>query len=908
MTGNLTAITLSLGKHRKDTNWIRKTMTWADLITRLSKTHRTAEKYDEYLRAPKSRQDEIKDIGGFVGGVLDGGRRLKRSVLYRTLLTLDIDNVPEGRTAAQVWAAFCRIYDFAAVCYSTHKHSPTRPRLRIVAYFDRNVAVDEYQAIARYIAGSLQIDYFDPTTFQSERLMYYPSTSKDGDFFYAAQDGEALEADAILAEYGDGREGPGTGWRDIHRWPTCRREKAAVHTSQKLAGNPLEKRGLIGIFCRSYTIAEAIARFLPGIYEAADGDLPGSGSAAAGEAGSIGRYTYVPGSTAGGMLTYAVDGPDGQPVEAFAYSHHGTDPAGGRLCNAFDLVRLHKFGHLDHKHKGGDASGGVDFDDPEAGAVQDVTKLPSYKEMIEYAGADDRVRIRVVQERMAATQEAFKDFVTLDIIEEAEAITQTQEASQQPAAEERQVSDRSLGEPGKAVQARAAEVVDPGAGGEAGVGNADWADQLECDKKGNPKSTIYNIFWILQHDPELVGRFQRDDFRGQDYLLGKVPWRRVTEQTKWITDNDVANLRGYLEKKYGITGNSKIEDGFEMMLTRNTIHPVRSYLRGLVWDGVPRVETMLIKYLGAEDTPYVRTVTRKWMAAAVTRIMRPGAKFDNLLVLVGEEGTYKSLLADKLGGEWYSDNIHTVQGKEGSEQLQGWWVMEMAELAAVRKAEHIATLAFISRRVDSYRPAYGRRTAIRPRQCIFYGTTNEDAFLKNAAGNRRFWPIQVGVVTPELWVPGITKDDIGQLWAEAMQLFRDGESLYLDKTMTAVAKQVREDYTEQDVRIEDVKKYLKMEVPENWYDMTLVERKDFINGTSIFSAAGENDDIKGKKFKRDRICIKEIWEELFRGDLKTYDQRTANAISAMMNSLKDWKRASTVRIEGRGITRGWLKI
>jgi len=316
---------IATGRSRRETNWRNKETTWAKLVERVSVTHRTAETQAEYTGSTKGRQDEIKDIGGFVGGYLSGGNRKAGSVQHRQIITLDFDfaNV-------DFWNDFTLTYGNAAALYSTHKHEPEAPRLRLLMPIDRIVQPDEYEAICRRVAGVLGIELFDPTTFERSRLMYWPSTSKDAEYLFEYQDGPWLSADEVLNSYHD--------WRDTSEWPVSEKVNKIIQRGMAKQGDPLEKTGVVGAFCRTFTIHEAIETFLSDLY------LP---------CAIEGRYTYKEGSTAAGLITYD---------DKFAYSHHGTDPTSGKLCNAFDLVRVHKFG----------------LTDEEAQAGTPVNKLPSH--------------------------------------------------------------------------------------------------------------------------------------------------------------------------------------------------------------------------------------------------------------------------------------------------------------------------------------------------------------------------------------------------------------------------------------------------------------------------------------------------------------------------------------------------
>ena len=337
---------IATGKCRQEAHWKNEEWSWGKFVERVSGTHRTAERLAEYMSATKTRQDEIKDIGGFVGGYLRGGKRRKENVVSRRLLTLDIDFA-----SADCWDIFCVMYDCASLVYSTHKHTPEKPRLRLVILLDRDVTPEEYEAIGRRVAQSMGIEMFDDTTYQAERLMYWPSTAADGEFFFRFQDGPALSADNVLATYWN--------WRDTSEWPMSDRVNRDIVQRIKKQADPLEKAGIVGVFCRTYNIHEAIAEFLPDVYEAC---------------GMENRYTYVLGSTSAGLVVYD---------DLFTFSHHSTDPTSGQLCNAFDLVRIHKFGELD-----------VNVD-----KKTNITKYPSYLAMEELAANDRNVASAMSRKR-----------------------------------------------------------------------------------------------------------------------------------------------------------------------------------------------------------------------------------------------------------------------------------------------------------------------------------------------------------------------------------------------------------------------------------------------------------------------------------------------------------------------------
>lgn len=346
---------ISEGKSRFETAWKNKTTRWSLLLKRLSGSHQTHETHAEYMRMSKDQQDQIKDIGGFVGGHLIGGHRRNGSVAARQIITLDADFAPAD-LAGEIRDSFS--LECAWAIYSTHKHTPDHPRMRLIIPLDRPVSADEYEAIARKVAESVGIDWFDDSTYQATRLMYWPSHSADVAPFFDSNDAPILRADDVLAKYRD--------WSDIAEWPESSR---APGIRQKLAakqGDPTEKKGIVGAFCRTYSVTEAMDRFMPEVY------LPTARED---------RYTYAAGSTAAGAVIYD----DGK----FFFSNHGTDPLGGQLLNAFDLVRLYKFGDLDE------------------GSGKTGKNAPSYKAMAELARDDENVRVTIAND---AQEEAREDF------------------------------------------------------------------------------------------------------------------------------------------------------------------------------------------------------------------------------------------------------------------------------------------------------------------------------------------------------------------------------------------------------------------------------------------------------------------------------------------------------------------
>ena len=767
---------LAIGRSRREIHWKNKETTWSEFLQRISTTHRTAERYAEYMSSKKTRQDEIKDVGGYVGGYVTDGRRKAENIVHRQLITLDIDFCK-----TDIWEDFCELYSEAAAIYSTHKHCPENPRLRLILPLDRPVSTDEYTAIARRVAASLDINAFDDTTYEPSRLMYWPSTAKDAEYVFHFQDGPWLNADAILATYRD--------WRNSSEWPLSDRAGEVIHRDIKKQGDPTEKTGIVGAFCREYSVDEAIELILPEVYEATDVED---------------RYTFIGGSTGAGLVVYD---------RKYAYSHHGTDPASGKLCNAFDLCRIHLYGLKDEDAKPNTPS----------------NHLPSFMAMLEHASKDGRVRKRIGQERLAESKDDF-------------------ETSYE--------GDEDL--------------------------NTDWLELMDADKKGNYRNTIDNILTVLTNDQNLKDKLALDRFEMREVVKGNLPWRKVTKETRYLSNNDDAGLRHYLEKAYNLTGTQKVEDALRLILERNAFHPIRDYLSALKWDNVNRVDKLFIDYLGVEDSPYARAVTRKSIVAAVARVFNPGCKFDYVLVTVGEEGIGKSTLLKKLGGPWFSDSFMGVQGTIAFEQLQGSWIMEMAELAGLKKAEIEQIKHFISKGEDRYRVAYGKRTENFPRQCVFFGTTNSRDFLKNISGNRRFWPLDTMEREPAKdFNADLTEQEVNQIWAEAYQLYKAGEKLYLSKELEALAKDQQIEHSETDDRAGLIQNYLNTLLPVDWDYMDIHQRRNFITSPDELQAEGT--------VQRTTVCIAEIWVELFNKPLAEMTRYNTRDLHALVKNMPGWE-------------------
>lgn len=763
---------IAVGNSRMDKKWKNKDMSWDDFKQKCSQTIHTTETVAEYRKMSKPAQDDAKDVGGFVGGALKQGKRKNGFVDGRSMLTLDLDHaVPE------VWDAVTMLFDFKCLMYSTHKHTPEAPRVRLIIPLSREVSAEEYAPVSRMVAKDIGMEMVDDTCHEAARLMYWPSTSSDGVFLFESQDGPMLNPDDILARYKD--------WHDTSEWPMSSRQSEIVKRTIAKQADPLEKEGMVGAFCRAYSIQEAIDTFIPDIYK---------------PSAMAGRYDYIPADSSAGVVIYD---------DKFAYSHHATDPACGQLMNAFDVVRIHKYGALDDKAKPDTAP----------------SKMPSFKAMVDFAIKDEKVKLQLAKERELQAADDFDD------------------------------------------------------------GNdVNWQTKLELDKNGGISESLTNFVTILRYDQRLHEIAYNEHSCGISIRDAELlPWDQL--KPGW-SDADLASLTAYLDRVYHIFSPSKLKNALLTITAERSFHPIKEYLEGLpAWDGKKRLETLLIDYLGAEDSSYVRAVTRKTLVAAVARVYEPGIKFDTVLVLSGPQGIGKSMFFAKLGGIWFSDSltISDMRDKTGAEKLQGFWIMEIGEMNGIKKVEVETVKSFASRQDDKFRVAYGTVVESHPRQCVICGTSNSQHFLRDVTGNRRFWPVQVtGECSLHPW--NMDKHLLEQIWAEALTLYNAGEELILKGNDAEMAAEKQQEALENDDREGLVREYLDKLLPADWAKLSLSEKRTYLAGDEFTT---QN---RAGVAPRDKVCNLEIWAECFGREPANIRKQDSYELNAIMAKLDGWKR------------------
>lgn len=641
--------------------------------------------YSEFVQ--KLQTPKISNMKGSAGCFIAGyveGERNNKNTKYRSMVTLDIDSqltidgVLAGRWLRDNVNHYLRN---AYIMYATHNSTIENPRFRLIIPLAKDVAPTICNEIAKYIAEKVLKISVDSASYKTSQPMYYPTCKDIKKFEFYYQDKEMLDPEQLLVEISMPKQ------NDID------------------LADPRMKKNWIGAWCNIYSVSDVLKKFLADVYKPVGKN----------------RYSYLNGSTEGGLVVYDND--------TFAYSFHASDTISGKCLNSFDLLRLVKFHYLDMQCK----------------PNTPINKLPSFLEMIKICNQDRRVT----------------EFYRINI---------------------------------------KGEDIEDG-----------WKKSLEIDSNGKYKNSRFNLLLILENDKNIKDVGRLNEFSDQWEINIMPPWRKEQDNDVQWTNSDQAQLRNYISLNYGIEHNNRLEDCQTALFYKNSYHPIKEYLKGLYWDKKPRVESIFIDFLGAEDNLYSRTVTKKMLVAAIARIFRPGIKFDYVLVMVSGQGMSKSFILSRLAGEWFNESINSFKGDEALRKLQNCWIVELAELSAMKSSEIEEVKAFISTTVDTYRPKYEKSVRKFPRQCVFFGTTNNYEFLKDTTGGRRFWPLTVNIEkrTMNPYVE-LTNEIIDQIWAEAYQLYLGGEKLYLeDEKVLRTAEELQRQHTSDDGQSGLIQDYLK---------------------------------------------------------------------------------------------------
>lgn len=402
---------------------------------------------------------------------------------------------------------------------------------------------------------------------------------------------------------------------------------------------------------------------------------------------------------------------------------------------------------------------------------------------------------------------------------------------------------------------------------------------LDCnyDEDGDVKSVkqlVHNFEIVMDKDSRFAGKIRLNEFAQQPYLYDSVPWENENNCRAWSSHDDSA-LFSLIQADYGLKSRQDFADALKNVSMRNKFHPVRELLDSLTWDGKEHIRSLLPEYLGAEDSDYTYQVMRLWMLGAVSRVYKPGSKFDYTIILQGSQGIGKStfLKLMALDDSWFNDSLDSLDSDKAVQSLTGSWIIELAELKSLaRTAGGVESVKrFLTATQDKYRIPYERRADTFYRQCVFAGTTNKDDFLQDETGNRRFLIIHTGVTKPfkSLFVPE-AMDDIKQAWAEAVHIWKNEDpELILPEKCMQQAKELQE---------------------ANMAD-------DGKRGIIL-------DYLEGKT----QVCAREIWFEALKETIPPKNWQ-ASEINNIVAKIPGWERLKTPRkFDGYGQQRGFRKI
>lgn len=439
-----------------------------------------------------------------------------------------------------------------------------------------------------------------------------------------------------------------------------------------------------------------------------------------------------------------------------------------------------------------------------------------------------------------------------------------------------------------------------------------WQAKFKLNGSGGVQTkSIYNIRLILEHDDSLKDLIAYDEFA--DQIIKTKSVNKLHIKKGYWTDSDDSVLRSYIEEKYNLLfSKENIADGVVTTSKLKTTNPLKDRVESQQWDHEKRAERLFIDYLGAEDTNYTRELTRVWLTGAIARIYKPGVKFEIVPILEGKQGIGKSTVTRNLFPDGFNDSIKSLgKQKDDYQQLQGSWIIEIAELSAMKRTDIDNMKNFISAQVDTYRNSYGRYTLPHPRKCVFIGTTNQLDYLKDATGERRFYPIKCGIQTASKNVWNVDENDIKQILAEAKHWFDNSEPLVLSSEMLSIAKKYQSEAETVDPMKEAIIDYISMKVPTNWDTLSGSVKHSYFKDYGNDLGEWLKDKVSPDREALSKTTTREILEVVFD---KTPDKyltgRTntdAKKIKLIMDNMDGWENDGNVNIGGKR-ARGYRKI
>ena len=861
-----------------------KKVPWPEFKKALLKCKRTAETMAEYKRMSKETRDAIKDVGHYVLGPFEDNKRRKVNLMRVEGIVLDADHVGnDPHWMEKVKKAYKGL---EYTCTTTHSHDAEAVKFRIMFPSRRTIVKDEYEAVGRSLADRLPINWFDDTGFQFARVMHFPSASKDAEFiaFSGSDDGQKVrffDPDEELNKYFD--------WHDVSEWPMADNiSKRLVKTADK-AEDPTTKRGVVGAFCRVHGIHAVIEKFLPDIYT--EGATPD-------------RFTYTKGSKSNGAVVYD---------DMFLYSHHESDPASGMACNAFDLVRLHRYGELDDGKKEGASP----------------TSLASYKAMAAWVNDLPEVRAELLasrrpldfeplEEQPKAVSTTADDFGLFEDLDAGE--PDMLDITGLPGAEpELSESDPfglyddgvwRLTQDGYVlcmVRDTSMHVPEPRNCKKEPGWYVQLLKSLNMVGVQNPeidRSSLDNVVKILNHDHILKLVFAYNDFTRARVMVRDFRGNVVTDKINgdpWRDEFDL-QIKHYIEGNYNlIVSVALLNEGLSLVCGSRKFHPIRDLLTGRMnkWDGKKRLHSWLEMCVGVENSAYHREVSIKFFVQMVSRIMNPGCKADHMLVLEGQQGIGKSTLCRYLGLGFHSDSMSFGMDEQKviERTRSGVAIAEISELITKGAASVEHNKHFITRQVDRSRAAYGRNLESVPRQFVIVGTTNDDTWLADTTGGRRYWPVECQTISLD-WL----KQNVLLLWAEAYAMWRDGAQNYIDdKEAAGQATEAQAARLFDDEITDRLVAFLALPIPYDYWESGAYRESGKLK-------PGHFEDDALKMERRNKCTRKELWVRALGRDEKDFNRTASFQITAAMKKIKDWKPSVGLTLCEGVRTRGYIRI
>lgn len=427
-----------------------------------------------------------------------------------------------------------------------------------------------------------------------------------------------------------------------------------------------------------------------------------------------------------------------------------------------------------------------------------------------------------------------------------------------------------------------------------------WFDELKFSPKGFILPTLHNVVTILKYDENYSNKIMYNELKTE----------RELNYQSW-TDKIESKLKLYLEEVYDVCVSIETLNHACNNIEKS-YHPIKDYLNVLVWDNIPRLETLFIDFLGAKDNPYTRKVAIITLLGAVARVYNPGCKFDTCTTLVGRQGVGKSKFIRKLAinPDWFTDSVSTFEGKEFVESIQGKWLVELGEGTAFQKSIKERTKQVITQQEEFYRKPYARNPEVRKRQCVFLGTTNNYDFLKDETGDRRFYPIDVDIRKATKSIEkDLTTEYINQLWAETLYRYNQKEQIYItDENILSIATAEQMSHFDESPLQSDIFNFLEILLPnpQEWYSWDLDRRRRYIR------AYQDGEDVSktlkvSATYRRDRVSVKEIMCELFGYELnQPIERKMSLDVSRCLKSLRWEKSNKAERISPYGVVKVFI--